>query len=347
MPYTQVADLANLSHEVFMPSLVREYWKNSALFKSGALTLSEKMSAFVNDKGATGETPHLGPITGSSSVPDDSNTAIVSSKIGDGKDTAVKCYRSHAVGWAQVTEGYKGVDLDGHVAGQWAPYWRQEHDAVLWQHIAGILASLKALSGAPLVHSIAVDDDGAVDASTTMGSSAMIRGIESHFGDRQGTIVKEGGTGGIMFSHSKVVADMRENDLLSTDHITEARIPIETYLGFHVVPYNRPGRTPTGTGGTEHHYTSILLGPGAIHLGTGSPDGGKLAVETVEDSKAGHGGGIKDSISRSKFCFKIPGVSWKGTIAGKYPIDAELSAAGVWELVYDKQDIPLLFIEHN
>lgn len=347
MAHTEVADLVNLSHDVFYPSIQREYWKNSALYQSGALTLSERMSNFVNDKGAVAETPHLGPITGSSQVPNDQPAPIVPSKIADGKDKAVKCYRTHSVGWAQVTEGYKGVDLDGHVSGQWAPYWREEHDAILWQHMAGILGSLKATGGTPLVYSIAVDDDGQVTASTKMGSSAMIRGVEAHFGDRQEALIKQGGQGGVMFAHSKVVSDMRENDLLSTDHMADSRIPIETYLGFRVIPYNRPGRTPTGTGGLEHHYTSILLGQGAIHLGMGRPDGGALAVETVQDSKAGLGGGIKDSISRSKFAFKIPGVSWKGSIAGLYPTDAELSAATAWELAYEKQYIPLLFIEHN
>ena len=108
---------------------------------------------------------------------------------------------------------------------------------------------------------------------------------------------------------------------------------VEVFAGLRIIVDDR--LKPGGTTGQAEEFPVYLFGPGAVQEGVQADF--RLESERNILSK-------QDIISADwHFGMGIPGVDWKGTPAGTYPVNTEISKGTNWELKFDSaQKVPIV-----
>ena len=108
---------------------------------------------------------------------------------------------------------------------------------------------------------------------------------------------------------------------------------VEEFAGLRIIVDDR--LAAGGTSGQAEEYPVYLFGPGAVQEGIQQDF--RLEAERNILSK-------QDIISSDwHFGMGIPGLDWKGTPSGTYPVNSEISTGSNWELKYESaQKVPIV-----
>ena len=142
--------------------------------------------------------------------------------------------------------------------------------------------------------------------------------------------------------HSVVYKRMVDNDDIDFIPDSQGQMTIPTFLGNRViVDDNLP---VTVASGSDNEYTSILFGAGAIGYGEGTP---RQPVEVERSERAGDGGGVETLWTRKTWLLHPFGFKVDATPSADSFSVAELQAAGTWDRVIERKNIPLAFLITN
>ena len=131
--------------------------------------------------------------------------------------------------------------------------------------------------------------------------------------------------------HSVVMNQMVKQDLIEYLRDSDGKIILATYLG---KPVFMDDSLVYGSG----RYLSVFFGQGAFGYGEGNPT---VPVELERKASGGNGGGAEVLWERKTLILQPAGFSWKGsTNQNLSPTAAQYAAAGNWERVFDRKQVP-------
>lgn len=330
--------------DVIIPEVYNSYSavddiEKTAFFQSGVVAQNDMLNQVANSGGHSVELPFWKDLDAnqepnlSSDNPEDKATP---NKISTGRQSARVAY---------LNQWYSAADLAGELAGsspneriraRFATYWQRQ-----WQRRAiattnGVLAGNVANDDSDMVHDISVDDAANITSGQLFKRDAFT-GSAFTLGDMVDGL-------GAIAVHSMVYKRMVDNDDVEfvKDSTGTMRIPI--FMGKRVIVDDSMPVVPVTTG-TGFKYTSVLFGEGAIGYGEGSPT---VPMEVQRQGLEGNGGGVEYIGERKTWIvhplgFKI--ASDPASISGF--TNAELAAAGTFERVVERKNVPMAFLITN
>ena len=143
--------------------------------------------------------------------------------------------------------------------------------------------------------------------------------------------------------HSVVYKRAVDNDDIEFMKDSEGLMVIPTYMGKRVVVDDLMTTVAGGTSGFK--YTTVLFGAGAIGYGNGAPE---VPTEVEREALQGNGGGIETLVSRKSWIVHPFGFEFtSASVAGESPTLAEFKAAGNWNRVVARKNVPVAFLITN
>lgn len=317
MAITNLTDI--IVPEVFMDSVQELTSEKSELVRSGLVGLDPEFNDLASGKGTRVDMPFWKDLYGDSEVLDDTG-ALTPDNLSQGQDEAVIHRRGKAWGVNDLVGAVTGDDPVGRITAA-VSRWRDRdvQRNVIIPSVVGIMGA-----GGPLA-STHVLDANAATTNKGISAQAMIE-AEMLLGDQWD------GLAGIA-CHSAVFQDLRLQDLITFEPISEQEVKIPRYMGKIVF-------VDDGMPNSAGVCDTLLFGMGAFAWGMGGSPGlpPEKAVETDRDVLGGD-----DLLVYNYHDIIHPrGIRFTGTPVGVSPTKGELETAGNWTLAWEPQNIKMI-----
>ncbi|MHC8299608.1 phage coat protein [Pseudomonas sp. ZS1P83] len=290
--------------------------EKTAVFESGIITKSPELDAIAQNGQGTSEISYWQDLDAdeepniSNDNPDDLGEV---GKAEQGSMRARTLYLNKGYGVADLTSELANSEPMQHIRNRFGTYWTRRWQRYLLGAARGVIAS-NILNDA---------GDMVVDAGATISAGAF-QDAAFTSGDAADVFAAIG-------VHSVVMNQMVKQDLIEYLRDSDGKIILATYLGKPVFMDDSliygPGR-----------YLSVFFGQGAFGYGEGNPT---VPVELERKASGGNGGGAEVLWERKTLILQPAGFSWKGsTNQNLSPTAAQYAAAGNWERVFDRKQVP-------
>lgn len=312
--------------------------EKTAFFESGVIAASGLLNDLANQPGKIAELPFWKDLDGSSEVnysSDDPSSTATPEKVVQGSQIGRKAFVNK--GWSAsdlATELAMGPRAMDHIRSRTDMYFTRQWQRRLIACMNGVKADNVANDSGDMVNDIAIEDgDNAVAANLFSRQAFTGAAFTSgdHFDDYNAMAV-----------HSVVYKRMIDNDDIDFIPDSQGNLTIATFMGRRIIVDDG---LPVEAGSTSgFKYTSVLFGAQAVGYGEGSPTV-PVAVQREEDQ--GDGGGIETLWVRNTWLLHPFGFQNTGTPSGDSYTLAELAAAGAWDRVVERKNVPLSFLVTN
>lgn len=285
---------------------------------AGLITANPELSARAAGKSLVTSVPFWNPLAQTESkVPSDVKSQRgETGNIAQGELKARTNIRANGWSVMDLTSIVMGDDPMTAIANRVGEYWAIDEKRM----VISILKGIKGAAGAQMTVG---------DGTTDLDTDLLIDAAET-LGDNHENL-------GVLVVHKKVhsILQKKEKGFVPA---SQTNIGFDTYNGYKLV-------VDSGIAPVEGVYTSVLLAPGFFQYGEAAIDN---AVSVARDEFAGNFGGETSLINRKKFLFAPAGMDFDpepDAIAGIAPTNAELATAANWRLAFERENIPLAFIE--
>lgn len=331
--FTAFAD--SLVPDVWHPYVVQKSLEKSAFIQSGVMT---NMSNVLKDQiggndpgidggGVTVNMPFWDDLDGADEVIDDTKDLEVS-KIGSGKDVAIKLLRQKAFGATDLAADLAGSDPMETISDRFADYWQRRYQEALFSVLQGVMGTTK--SGGSMASNV-------LDISALSGAAAYFE--DESFIDACGKLGDIQDVLAATAVHSDVYTQMKKDDLIDYFKPSDGGKAIGLYQGKRLIVDDKCPKTSGGV------YTSYIFGNGAVGYASGKP---KNPVESGRDPLKNSGRSYL--VNRMKYMIHVRGVAWdpaSGVPAATTPTNAELGAGTNWKRVYDAKNVRVVAYKHK
>lgn len=323
--YTRLTD--TIVPSVFARYQFEENVQKMDIFKAGVVYSDSEITSHLTEGGFAVDMPGWNDLATIASEPvnDDPTDNIEVKKVTSRTERAARNIRAQAWGNMDINKIIAGDDPQRIIVQRQASYWERANKLTLVAMLKGIIADNVA------------NDAGDLVLDKLMASMAKTDVIDGAYlmGDRADDFTT-------IWMHSKVMRVLRKNELieyLQTPADTDKPMLLPFYQGLRVVTDD--DLAPTG-----NVYTSYMFKHNAIHWAElpVNTDGGPLEFD--RKPRAGHGGGMTETVGRRHFVPHVKGFTFKGVPAGKFATDTELSAAASWDrATLIKKNVPFVAIK--
>lgn len=290
--------------------------EKTAVFESGIIVKSPELDAIAQNGQGTSEISYWQDLDAdeepniSNDNPDDLGEV---GKAEQGSMRARTLYLNKGYGVADLASELANSEPMQHIRNRFGTYWTRRWQRYLLGAARGVIASNIANNAGDMV----------VDAGATISAGA--------FQDAAFTSGDAADVFSAIGVHSVVMNQMVKQDLIEYLRDSDGRIILATYLG---KPVFMDDSLVYGAG----RYLSVFFGQGAFGYGEGNPT---MPVELERKPSGGNGGGAEVLWERKTFILQPAGFSWKGsTNLNLSPTAAQYAAAGNWERVFDRKQVP-------
>lgn len=338
MATTQLADIIDVTVFRDLPAVNSP--EKTAFFESGVITRNSLLDSIARQPGKTAEMPFWKDLDGSSEVnysTDDPTDVATPEKVTQGEQIARKAFVNN--GWSKsdlASELAMGPKAMEHIRSRTDKYFMRQWQRRLVATCNGVLADNVANDSGDMVHDVASESIAGQSATTLFNRDAFTEAVYTS-GD-----AADGYT--TIAVHSAVMKQMVKNDDIVYIPDSQGQLTIPTYMGLRVITDD--GLTVTAGTTDGFKYTSVLYGEGAFGYGVGEPD---VPVAVEREEAQGEGGGIETLWVRNTWILHPFGFQNTGTPStnGFSYTNAELAAAGAWDRVIERKNVPLAFLITN
>lgn len=329
MAVTQIADV--IVPEVFNPYVIERTADRANFYLGGIVSTNPELNALAMAGGKLINMPFWSDLSGDDEVLTDSG-ALTPAKITASQDVAALLMRGKAWQVNDLAKALSGADPMAAVGDLVADFWARKYRDTAIANLKGIVAANVAQNSGDMVSDISTLLLADVAADTKFSVDAFING-QSTFGDAFG------GLTGIAM-HPDVYFNMLRLDKTSFERDSMGDASVETYRGMRIiVDRNLPYTAASGLNAAK--YTTFLFGNGAFGLGQGAAP---VPAETDRDKLAGN----DILITRSHFLMHPRGIKFtNSSVAGASPTNTELTTAGNWSRVYERENVRIAAIVTN
>jgi len=337
MALTKVADI--IVPEVFIPYMIEESIKKSALIQAGIIVPDARIDALAKSGGTTVQMPFFQDLTGNSQVLSDT-TPLTVSNITTGQDIARVHPRGNAWSVNDLAAALSGDDPMGAIASLVAGWKAADEQDMLIASLAGVFADNTDNDSGDLVHTAAAEAIASQvewnEASPTVMNPIAILDAAQLLGDASGKFTA-------IAMHSKCYTDLLKQELIDFIKPSEGEDSVPVYLNKRVIVDDK---CPTRAGSTDGTvYQSYLFGEGAVGKGDGAAP---VPVETDRDALSSN----DILIIRNHTLLHPRGFAWQessiaGAATGGGPTNLELAEAAQWDRVYEQKNTRCVMIETN
>ena len=337
MATTRLSDV--IVPEVFFPYMMTETMEKTAFFQSGIIKEDPALQAFIAGGGQTTNVPSFSDLSDASEAvigTDDPSNTITPDKIGSFKQIGIRNIRAKAWSDMDLVREMIGEDPMQAIASRVAPWWGRSFQRYLISSMRGIIADNVANDSNDMVVDIGTDAVGTPAAAELISAEAII--------DAQGTMGDASDSLSAIAMHSVVYNRLLKEDLIDFIPDSQGKVQFPTYLGYRVI---KDDSMPAVAGTNRVKYHTYLFAEGAVAYAE-SPTA--VPVETDRTPGAGNGTGQESLFTRRQFILHPQGFAFTsaGTIAGQFPTNAELEAAGSWDRVYpERKQVPIAVLITN
>lgn len=330
---TKITDV--IVPEVFNPYVTERTSDLAKFYLGGIVSANSELDRLATAGGRLINMPFWADLTGDDEVLSDTG-ALTPAKITASQDVAALLMRGKAWTVNDLAVALSGDDPMAAIGDLVSEYWARKRSAVALASLAGAIADNAANDGGDMVADVTGATNADVTADTSFSGDVFIDG-QATFGDAIG------GLSGVAF-HPVVYHNLKKLDNINFEKESMGALEVETYRGLRViVDRNLPVTAAAGTGAADAaaQYTTYLFGNGAIGMGNG---GAPVPTETDRDSLAGE----DILVTRDHFVMHPRGIKFTdSSVAGSSPTNAELSAAGNWDRVYERENVRVAAIVTN
>ena len=306
--------------------------KRSALFQSGAVVTSDLIQAKASAGGLAVSIPVWKDLADTDpnlstddisvmATPNDVTAVLMKTRIANLNN-----------GWSSIdlANELSGVDASKMITNRVGDYWTRVFNKRLVSSLQGIQADSVANHGGDMVidkSGEAFSYDHLIDAALTMSENL----------DQMTMLVVHPNVFGRINKAAKGNGEIK----LEYRRIEELSMSIPTYGGMALLI---DSTVPVDNTDPENPiYTSIMLGNGAFAAAFGTPVN---ALEVDRQAPAGNGGGAEVVWSRVSPIIHPLGFDWSdAAVAGQSPTLAELKDESNWTRQFERENIPVAFIE--
>lgn len=304
MTTTRISDV--VVPEIFGPYVQQLTQDKSRLIRSGAVTVSQPLSAALAGGGLTFNEPSfqdLDDVEENQST-DDPDQKSTPNKIGSATEIQVRLSRNNSWGSMNLTADLAGVDPMQAIANRVSDYWVRREQAIFVATMQGVFANN---AKAPNENEFHVQNDMVYDISGTAFANGATNFSASAFIDTTATMGDSMEELKLIMVHSITYARMLKNNLI--DFVADAVNPnatnVPTFLGRMVIVDDKMPHK-------DGVFESWLFGAGAIQIGNGSP---KVPVEVESAPSSGNGAGGEILYSRKELVLHPAGHAFVATSA--------------------------------
>lgn len=317
--YTRITD--TIVPAVFARYQFEESVQKLDIFQAGVLFSDDSITSRLAEGGYAVDMPmwkHL-PHIPSEPVNDDPTDLIEVKKVSSRKERAARNVRAQAWGNMDINAIIAGDDPQRLIVQQQSDYWQYANKLSLLAMLKGVFADNLANDGGDLIldTNASITDETVIDGAFLMGDHA----------DKFTTL----------WMHSRQMRILRKQKLIDFLPAPDSDAPmlLPYYQGLRVITDDDiPMGTPA-SGSAE--FTAYMMTQRAIHWAElpVNTDGGPLEFD--RKPRAGHGGGMTETVGRRHFVPHIAGMSYIGTPADDFASDAELGTATSWDRATDSK----------
>jgi hypothetical protein len=323
-----MADAYTRLTDTIIPSVWARYQYEESvekldIFNAGVLYSDSEITSQLANGGFAVDMPMWNyiPHIPSEAVNDDPTDNIEVKKITSRTERAARNIRAQAWGNMDINRILAGDDPQRIIVQHQAEYWQYANKTTLLAMLSGMVADNVANNGGDLVvdTNASVTELSVIDAAYLMGDQA----------DKFSTL----------WLHSRQMAALKKLDLI--DYVPASQqggMLLPYYMGLRCIVDD--GITGTSGGANLTEYTAYMFKPRAIHWAElpVDTDGGPLEFD--RKPRAGHGGGMTETVGRRHFVPHVKGMTLTGTPAGKFATDAEYRTDAFWaRATADKKNI--------
>lgn len=309
----------------------------SAFWQSGVLREDPLLTSFAQGPGSVIEVPKLRPLGGDRNIgSDDPGVTSTPNKIAHDVEKAIKHFSNNS--WSQMDLAAALTDPRdplNQLAVTIGGYWMREYQKILVETMNGVLTDNVENDDADMVHDVATDDAGDVDAAEKVSHTNITRARLTS-GDALNDLQA-------IALHSAVYGTLLENDAIEFVVPSEANARIPMFGDLRVIVDDG---LPVVAGTNRLTYTSILFGRGSIGYAEARP---RTPSEVKRHPDKGNGEGEEILYSRRHTVLHPFGFAWQGaSMASKSPTNAELAMHANWDRIYpERKQVPIAFLKTN
>ena len=333
--FTLLADVIVPSK--FLPYMVEQTARLSALWQSGIVEASSRFNELVRSSGSLIDMPFWTQFNEADQVIQ-TNTALTVKKLSGSADKARKQMRGIPVGSEDLIALFADTDDPlTVVAAMFGKYWADRLQEILISTLKGVFGA--ANMAAAKANIFTEDGNAAVAANKFTGDSFI--DAETLLGDAAGKL-------SAIAIHSATYASLKKQSLIDYLPDDEGKPTIAIYQGKRViVDDGLPVRAGTASGNV---YTSYLFGAGALAFGEddlSTPVEGGHGTQALELDRTALAGQTA-VISRRRFMLHPRGVKWlEASVAATHPTNAELENSANWTRVFEQKNVKIVQFNHN
>jgi hypothetical protein len=266
---------------------------------------------------------------------DNPSDIAVPKKIATDVEIARKMMRNQGWSAADLTSALISQDPLTEIGNQLGDYWAGVNQTTIIKDCLGILADNVANDAGDMLYKVGNDSAAAITDDERFSDAVMIAAAQT-MGDAKTKIAA-------MAVHSVVHARMQTiGALVDTFDPATGQLLFQTYQGKRIIVDDD---MPVTAGANRALYTSILFGAGVFGHGFGAP---KTPNEVFRAPDQGNGEGIETLWNRRHEIIHPRGFAVAGAqLSVATPSYAQLAAAAQWNRIYDRKNIPLVFIQTN
>lgn len=334
MALTQISDIVQ-------PDLYMSYSSVNAAILSRIVTsgivrndpLLDNLSAntqgsvtipFWNDLSSSAEPNISDDVLGNVATPENVTT---------GSQVAYPSALNNAWQAADLAAEAAGSDPNQRIRDRVEAYWTRQLQNRVVEIAEGVLADNVANDSSDMVNDIFSETGASPAASLKFSFEA--------YADTAFTLGDMFDETGVIIMHSGVYQGLVKDNALGTVRDAEGKLLYRTYADHQIIVDDGAHTRAGTTSGTV--YTTILAGSGAFGFGQ-SP--ARVPVEVDRTPLGGNGGGIETLISRKRWVLHPYGFAAAAPAAEGYT-HAELAAAGTWNRVVSRKNVPMAFLRTN
>lgn len=334
MALTQLSDV--IVPEVYETYTAVNSPEKTAFYESGVITSNAGLNAKANEGGETLNVPFWKDLDSSvaPNLSDDTTDTATPQKVTTGKQIARVAYLNQGYSSADLTGEIAGSDPMQHVRNRFGTYWMKQWQRRLIAATNGILADNVANDSGDMVVDVAAESTGAQTSDTKFNRDVFTDAVYT-MGD-MGTDLTA------MSVHSAVMQQMVKNDDIVYIPDSMGNLTIPTYMGLRVIVDD--GMTVIAGSASGFKYTSVLFGAGAFGYGEGMA---KTPVELEREAAQGNGGGVETLWERKTWLLHPFGFATGAAPSSTSYSLAELAAAGSWDRVVERKNVPLAYLITN
>jgi len=312
--------------------------EKTAFAQSGVMVTSDLLNSIADSAGKRAELPFWKDLDGGSEADlssDDPAQNATPDKIVQGEQVARKLFLNKS--WQAsdlASELAAGPNALQQVRNRVDSYWMKQLQRRLISACDGVLADNIANDGSDMVNDISIED-GANAGVNNVFSRLAFTGAAFTLGDAFED------TGAIAM-HSVVYKRAIDNDDIDFIRDSQGNLVMATYMGRQVIVDD--GLTVQAGATSGFKYTTVLFGAGALGFGQGNP---LVPVAPERSELGGNGGGIETLTTRKTWLVHPFGYEFTGSPVGESPSISEFKAAGSWNRVVERKNVPICFIITN